>query len=180
MDIRPALSVLKSAIDLSETVAALTRSAPQPELRSAVRALEQALAELKSHCLALQDDLAELAERLAAYDQITLEHGLYWRFIGDKKSPGRSVRNATRRSRSCSSCAITRAASASTPVPPITNARSVAAASSREPPARATTPHTGCRSLRRGWLESSLSQNSVLFLSRGRRTACSMAGSEST
>lgn len=88
MDIRPALSVLKSAIDLSETVAALTRSAPQPELRSAVRALEQALAELKSHCLALQDDLAELAERLAAYDQITLEHGLYWRFIGDKKIAG--------------------------------------------------------------------------------------------
>lgn len=88
MDIRPALSALESAIHLSETVAALTRPLPQPELQAAVRALEQTLAELKSRCLALQEDLAAVEELIVAHDQITREHGLYWRFIGDKKIAG--------------------------------------------------------------------------------------------
>lgn len=88
MDIQPLLAVLETASAQAQAVAELSRSCPEPQLQAAVEALREALRVAQGRCLALREDLEQLEEQLAACDQLTLEHGLYWRFIGDKKIAG--------------------------------------------------------------------------------------------
>lgn len=87
MDLRPAIAALELALAQAEALAERAKE-PGAGLAGAIAELRASLLEVKRQCLAAQEDLSGLEELLAAHDQLTLERGMVWRFIGDKKIAG--------------------------------------------------------------------------------------------
>jgi hypothetical protein len=88
MDISPVIAEIELALGKTALLAEQVKEQKGAALAGTIREITEALLEAKRQALALQEDLSRFEELLAAHDQLTVERGLLWRFIGDKKIGG--------------------------------------------------------------------------------------------
>jgi hypothetical protein len=88
MDVNPVITEIELALSKAALLAEQVKEQRGAALAGTIREITEALIEAKRQALALQEDLSGIEELLAAHDQIAVEHGVLWRFIGDKKIGG--------------------------------------------------------------------------------------------